>query len=235
LIVVLSAFAGAWAAGPGGSLLPLLDAAVHAAAAGVVVRTSRPDGTPLHLRWGRQLDIRRVGAEFDDNQGAISEAKLAAYIAKYTTKGTNATTGADRPIRSERHLAHLTASPHCKTMMRTAWILGGLEQYRDLNLRKWCHMLGFRGHFLTKSRYYSTTFTEIRGERKLFRRQEFLALQGIDDQVPVTVVSHWSFAGAGYRDDAESELAAAIASRITSREPSRSRVEGGYPQWTKHT
>ena len=31
-----------------------------------------------------------------------------------------------------------------------------------LNLRRWAHMLGFRGHFLTKSRAYSTTFTAIR-------------------------------------------------------------------------
>ncbi|MGW4521030.1 replication initiator [Amycolatopsis sp. NPDC004378] len=213
----------------------MLDAAVRAAARGVVVRTTHPDDTPLHLRWGRQLDIRRVGTDFEDDQGAISEAKLAAYIAKYATKGTGATSGADRPIRSERHLDYLKVPSHHKTMMRSAWRLGGLEQYRDLNLRKWCHMLGFRGHFLTKSRYYSTTFTQIRGDRKIFRQHELFASQGIGELAPVTVVNHWSFAGAGYRDDADTELAAAIAARIASREPARSRTERSYPQWTKHT
>jgi hypothetical protein len=47
-------------------------------------------------------------------------------------------------------------------MIETAWQLGGLPQYEGLNLRRWAHMLGFRGHFLTKSRAYSTTFTVIR-------------------------------------------------------------------------
>ena len=35
--------------------------------------------------------------------------------------------------------------------------LGELAQYELLNLRRWAHMLGFRGHFMTKSRVYSTT------------------------------------------------------------------------------
>ena len=47
-------------------------------------------------------------------------------------------------------------------MITTAWQLGGLDQYDGLNLRRWAHMLGFRGHFLTKSRRYSTTFSALR-------------------------------------------------------------------------
>ena len=47
-------------------------------------------------------------------------------------------------------------------MIETCWQLGGLEQYEELNLRRWAHMLGFRGHFLTKSQRYSTTFRAIR-------------------------------------------------------------------------
>jgi len=35
--------------------------------------------------------------------------------------------------------------------------LGELAQYELLNLRRWAHMLGFRGHFLTKPRAYSVT------------------------------------------------------------------------------
>ena len=34
-------------------------------------------------------------------------------------------------------------------MIDTAWRLGGLDQYAELGLRRWAHMLSFRGHFLT--------------------------------------------------------------------------------------
>jgi hypothetical protein len=33
------------------------------------------------------------------------------------------------------------------------------------NLGRWVHMLGFRGHFVTKSRRYSTTLGELRAAR----------------------------------------------------------------------
>jgi hypothetical protein len=196
----------------------MLDTAIRAAAAAVTVTTVRPDGEKLLLRWGNQLDIRQVGADFDGDDGGISEARLAAYIAKYATKGTGATVGADRPIRSERHLDYLKVSVHHKAMMRTAWTLGGCELYADLNLRRWCHMLGFRGHFLTKSRYYSTTFTEVRDSRRRYRRHHFFAAQGIaDPEDAILLANHWAFAGAGYRDDAESELAASIAESLLAR------------------
>lgn len=76
-------------------------------------------------------------------------------------------------------------------------------------------MLGFRGHFLTKSRAYSTTFTTIRGDRRAYRLAETLDRLGLADRADtVLVVNDWTFTGAGYRDDAERELAAAIAHRI---------------------
>src|SRR5699024_4331570 len=38
----------------------LLQAAIHAAAAAVTITTQRPDGTPLVLRWGSQVDVRPI-------------------------------------------------------------------------------------------------------------------------------------------------------------------------------
>ncbi|MFD1049569.1 replication initiator, partial [Kibdelosporangium lantanae] len=62
----------------------------------------RPDGTPLRLTWGAQLDIRPIAAtDVEDETGAISEVKLAGYVAKYATKGTGKSEAADRPIRSQ--------------------------------------------------------------------------------------------------------------------------------------
>ncbi|SEP52448.1 replication initiator [Amycolatopsis saalfeldensis] len=197
----------------------LLDHAVRSAAAAVVLTITRPDGTRLQVRWGAQLDIRRIAARsVEDGDGTISEHRLAAYIAKYATKDTGAATlGTDRPVRSERHIDYLRVSPHHRRIIATAWRLGGLAAYERLNLRHWAHMLGFRGHFLTKSRCYSTTFRAIRDDQRGYRLAEFLDRLGITDPGEVAVINDWTFTGAGYRDDAESELAAGIAARIRSR------------------
>ena len=98
-------------------------------------------------------------------------------------------------------------------IIQTAWDLGDLFQYEGLNLRRRAHMLAFRGHFLTKSRHYSTTFKAIRGDRRAFRLAETLDRLGLTADT-VAVVNTWDFTGAGYHDDAEQELAAGIAERI---------------------
>ena len=100
----------------------------------------------------------RPPAQLEDEAGEMTDATLAAYIAKYATKGTGAHEGADRPIRDIAHVEHLRLPDHHRRMITTAWQLGGRPDYAGLQLRRWAHMLGFRGHFLTKSRRYSTTF-----------------------------------------------------------------------------
>ena len=94
-------------------------------------------------------------------------------------------------------------------------------------------MLGFRGHFLTKSHRYSTTFTALRGLRRAWRlRADLDALNrdthGANEIAPdldaVTVVNDWWPVHYGHRDDGERELAAAIAERhshTTIRAPGR--------------
>lgn len=78
-------------------------------------------------------------ARIEDHEGGISDAALAGYIAKYATKGTSTSQAADRPIRSERDIDVLTVAPHHKTMIRTAWELGGLPGLGFV--RHWAHML----------------------------------------------------------------------------------------------
>jgi hypothetical protein len=79
----------------------LLEDALYAAAAAVRVATTRPDGARLVLAWGEQVDVRRIhpatAGELEDESGQISEPRLAAYIAKYATKGTGKTEAADTP------------------------------------------------------------------------------------------------------------------------------------------
>jgi hypothetical protein len=195
----------------------MLDDAVLAAAAAVALEIAAPDGTSFTLEWGAQVDVKRIepatAAQIEDESGQISEQRLAAYIAKYATKGTGKTEAADRPIRSQLDIDFLNVSPHHRRIIQTAWDLGDLFQYEGLNLRRWAHMLAFRGHFLTKSQRYSTTFKVIRGDRQAFRLAETLDRLGLDADT-VAVVNVWDFTGAGYHDDAEQELAAGIAERI---------------------
>ena len=211
-----------------------LDAAIWHAATTATINTTRPDGTPLVLRWGTQLEVRPITAaaanQLEDDAGQLSDAALAGYIAKYATKTTGTTDGPERPIRSADHIALLDVSEHHRRMIEAAWQLGGLPQYEPLGLRRWAHMLGFRGHFL--SRRYSTTFTALRGQRQTWRLVENLTQLGHDtDPSTVVVINDWRLVGIGHRDDAERELAHAIAER--NRQQRRTTIERSRPCTTR--
>ena len=209
----------------------LLREAITEAARSTTLTVERPDGSPLELRWGAQRDIREITAraaqEITDADGQITEARLAGYIAKYATKGTGKTEAADRPIRTEEHIALLGLSPHHRRTVETIWHLGGLDQYQGLNLRKWAHMLGFRGHFLTKSRHYSTTFGAIRTEQHLFQIAYTLNQLGheVDDLASVVVINDWQVTGIGHHTPAEQHLAEAIGERARHLPGERTRRE----------
>jgi hypothetical protein len=58
-------------------------------------------------------------------------------------------------------------------------------------------MLGFRGHFSTKSRAYSTTMGALRADRSAYQREAAIAaglLPDLDGDTTL-VINHWSFAG----------------------------------------
>jgi hypothetical protein len=211
---------------PAGLDLTALQAAITTVAHAVALTTHRPDGSALVLGWGTQLDLREVTAaaraQIEDDAGEITDAALAGYIAKYATKGTGAHEGADRPIHDIALIEHLRLSDHHRRMIITAWELGGLPAYEGLNLRRWAHMLGFRGHFLTKSQRYSVTFKALRGVRRTWRLLADLAQLDTgstdDNAIPpdldtITVINDWWPVRYGHRDDGERELAAAIAER----------------------
>jgi len=203
----------------------LLEAAITGAARSVALDQALPDGTVTTLRWGSQVDVRHIrptSAHEVEADGEISEARLAGYVAKYATKGTGKSEAADRPIRSQLDIDHLRVHEHHRRIIQTAWDLGDLEHLSKLNLRRWAHMLAFRGHFLSKSRAYSTTFKAIREERRAFRTAEMLDQLG-HDAGSVLLVNDWTYTGTGYDNDAERELALAIAER--TREQRRQRYE----------
>ena len=74
-------------------------------------------------------------------------------------------------------------------------------------------MLGYRGHFATKSRRYSTTMRALRAARRNWkRRQRSLAIhQGSDKTVLTLTDLEW--AGRGWRTAGDAFLALSVAAR----------------------
>jgi hypothetical protein len=146
---------------------------------------------------------------------------VAGYIAKYATKATESFgTGLDRRLTGD-HLEHLDRLPtHVAELVRACWELGGRPELERLRLRRWAHMLGFRGHWSTKSRRYSTTFTVLRRARVAFAKRR-RASGGVpldawgrrEDDQAVIVVASWGYVGAGYQTEGERWLALSAAAR----------------------
>ncbi|MFF4760021.1 replication initiator [Streptomyces sp. NPDC001292] len=178
----------------------LLTDAIRAAAATARVDGPVIDGRSHAFVFGRQLDVRTIrSADFTGGQ-ELTERAVAAYIAKYATKGAETATGTlDRPIKFLAELAHARITEHARRMIRTAWTLGARPALADLCLRAWAHMLGFRGHFSTKSRRYSTTLGALRDARADWRRAQ-AAPPAPQDGETTLVLAHWVFAGTGKSD-----------------------------------
>jgi hypothetical protein len=104
-------------------------------------------------------------------------------------------------------------------MITTAWQLGGKRCTGQLRFRAWAHMLGYGGHFLTKSRRYSVTFGQLRRARSDHRRAERHPGGERDpwgrplDETVVLVISTWTYAGTGYTAAPDAHLALASAAR----------------------
>jgi hypothetical protein len=200
----------------------LLEDALKAAVPAVRVPCPPVDGGPeRYARWGTQLDVHNITCEDDDQAGELSAEQVAGYIAKYATKATESFgAGLDRRISAD-DLDHLDRLPaHVAELVRAAWKLGGHSELDRLRLRAWAHMLGFGGHWSTKSRRYSTTFTVLRRARVQFAKRR-RAGDGVpldawgqheDDQV-VIVVASWVYVGSGYATEGERWLALSAAAR----------------------
>jgi hypothetical protein len=117
-----------------------------------------------------------------------------------------------------RDLDRLPVLEHTGRMIRTCWELGQHPQLDALGFRRWAHMLGFGGHFSTKSRRYSTTLTALRNARRDYRTARLLERLGLPpdtpvirrrhddptqapDEIPddtVVLINHWRYAGRGH-------------------------------------
>lgn len=218
---------------PSWATVALLTDAIHAAAAHGYTSVSVPaaDGQPARtFRWGAQLDVRPIKAFGDGSD--ITEQAVASYVAKYATKAAENTGTLDRRIGEPHELDRHDLPEHARRLIKACKLLDPL--YPDRRLWAWAHMLGFRGHFSSKSRRYSTTLGELRAARADFRAAQEREALGLEDREPdsVLVVRDWQYAGHGHTPG-ESALAATIAralqlNRETAREelPAQLALEG---------
>ncbi|WP_328694515.1 replication initiator [Streptomyces phaeochromogenes] len=192
--------------------------AVRASASRVVVRSPySPAVGELALRWGVQVDARPLRA---DGDGPDDDA-VAAYVAKYVTKGASETgAGTDYRLTTWDDVEAARVSGHVRALMSTCWRLGGLPEYAPLRLRSWAHTLGYRGHILTKSRAYSTTYAALRADRA----------DHVGREVPpgTETDAHWRYVGSGHTPGA-ALIAAGVADDLAEsrRLGADARDEGG--------
>ncbi|MGW2545026.1 replication initiator [Kitasatospora sp. NPDC001574] len=205
---------------PGWATVGVLLDVVRAAAGSVVVRA--PESAAYgerELRFGVQADMHEIRGEGDS---AVPGDRVAAYVAKYTTKGAAESAGAvDRRVTSAAEIRALRLSAHVRALLGVCWRLGGLPELGHLRLRAWAHMLGYRGHCLTKTRVYSTTYRRLREERGDYVRGGPV----VDGEV---TVGDWRFAGTGYRPG-EALVVEGIAEDLKrAREIARDHVPSGW-------
>lgn len=119
-----------------------------------------------------------------------------AALHKYATKSADRLGVLDHRLDA-CDLPYLPLRPHLRKLVDTAWKLGGRPELAGLRLRAWAHTLGYRGHWLTKSRAYSTTFGALRAARADWH--------GDTDDAPKR--KSWRYAGRGYTSRGDAWLA----------------------------
>jgi Replication initiator protein, pSAM2 len=165
-----------------------------------------PGGPGVVLRFGVQVDCRVIRDGLVDGLPGTGDklgvGAVGNYIAKYATKTLTAPGVPDKRLRSAADLIGLRCSRHYQRMIETAWKLGGGRTGpADTRLCKKAHMLGYAGHFLTKSRRYSTTFGTLRRARAEHRKAQRYPDGERDpwgrplDETVVLILKTWTYAG----------------------------------------
>ncbi|WP_052112922.1 replication initiator [Knoellia aerolata] len=188
------------------------------------------------LRFGKQLDVKVVRAAHrpdDDTSPLASEhvERVAGYLAKYATKAVSDTTGEGRTnahyVRIRETCRRLAADADRRAAAHRE---AGDHAYEDpyALIGKWAHMLGFRGHFSTKSRRYSVTLGRLRRARRRWQAITAEAartgqpvdtadleqrLMADDEEETTLVIGSWSYVGTGWDSTGDAALADAAAAR----------------------
>jgi hypothetical protein len=207
----------------------LLEHAVHAAIEAVSAPVADDLAAELgeqRVQWGQERDVRPI-----DHPG-----QLAGYLAKYSTKSTEQAGGLLHPI-DEAAVESVNITQHVRGYLRAAFTLHRTAQRagnrrraqgetdargkrHDQRLARNAHNLGYRGHCLTKSRRWSTTFMALRQAREQHVRQQLLARRDVPAEQRKLAeldaqdrVARFEFAGVGHLAAADAFLAVQAAAR----------------------
>jgi hypothetical protein len=173
-----------------------------------------------HRGFGAQTDTRIIwpGHELPGTGQALNGAAVANYIAKYATKTLTAPGLPSCRLRNDADIERLRCSAHYRRLITTAWQLGATQP--GSRFRAWAHMLGYGGHFLTKSRRYSVTFGQLRQARTDHCRaarppdaDRDAWGRPLDETVVLVLLVIWTYEGIGRPIAADAELALAAAAR----------------------
>lgn len=188
----------------------LLGDAVAAATNAVTVTAPAPDGLGDRvIGWGAQFDVQEISA--GQGPDGVSNQAVAAYVAKYVSKGDISSLVLPNRLRSEGQIDTTPGlSEHARRMMHACFALARLPCFASLRLDRWAHQVGFRGHIATKSQRYSTTYKQLRADRAAFHRGE-----PFDPETSVTQHS-WRLDHVGH-SPAQASFARAMARTLQDR------------------
>jgi uncharacterized Zn-finger protein len=158
----------------------------------VVSQFGVPDIEQGVIRWGRQFHVTNASDLLN------GDLRIASYIAKYAVK--TSTDGLDlaRRFHHRKEIRGLVAVPHHQRLALTTWDLNPEPSLGDFKLRLHAHSFGYRGQFITKSRYYSTRFQDLRSARSAY-----MSRPDAED----LVAGSFSYEGRGYDDPRAAEVA----------------------------
>jgi hypothetical protein len=195
------------------------------------------------LAFGAQVDSRpvRTARRTDDPEQALSAEQVAGYLAKYSTKSATdtAATGNAHLRRIRATARDLADAAHVHAAEVTGGDVDAMAEAPYALLGKWVHMLGFRGHFASKSRRYSVTLGGLRRARR--RAQSLIAeataegrpldlasmeadLMADDAEETTLVLGQWEFLGTGWATEGETVLATAAAARAREYDQYKAQV-----------
>ena len=160
------------------------------------------------VRWGQELDIRRLDDEarrsspvtWPSTRPRAPNWPAACFIASASTRST-------RSACANTYAA--TCAPRSRSPPSPRSLIGASPPC--------AHQLGYRGHCLTKSRRYSTTFTALRNAREQHVHEQLAARSTDSAQLALASaavrITSFRCAGQGHITAADELLAASAAAR----------------------